>query len=308
MSEEKIKQQSKVKKICSLIGNIAFWTIAVLSVVLAITAVVLGKNSTTPPFVFGRAVLWVETGSMEPEIKTESFILVKKSDGSDVKVGDVITFVCTAEGSEVNGQLITHRVIEVVADGFVTKGDNSVATDSWGAVSKSDVVAVYRYNLPVLTFFGRLFRTPFGITALLLVFAVSSAALYVPDIIKAIRGDEAEQKEREFNRRVEEEVKRLTLENAQILPQNGDGEKPETAENSDIADISFIEQDKASGDDITENEKTADRAETRLTENEENKTEQGQSRDTSYGENIVEKDENQQKGTNNSTENNGKQE
>ena len=307
MSEEKAKPQSKVKKVCSLIGNIAFWTVAVLSVVLAITAVVLGKSSTTPPFVFGRAVLWVETGSMEPEIKTKSFILVKRSDGSDVEVGDVITFVCTDEGSEVNGQLITHRVIEITEDGFITKGDNSPATDSWGAVKQSDVVAVYRRNLPILTFFGRLFRTSFGITALLLVFAVSSAALYVPDIIKAIHGDEAEQKEREFNRRVEEEVKRLTLENAKIPLQNGDVDVTETDKKSDIANATSTEMDKVS-DNGTEKDNTAEKPESRLTESTENKIGQENSSNTDEGGSTAEKDENQQKGTNNSTESNGKQE
>lgn len=201
----------KAKIIRSIIGNAVFWTAAVAAVVLAIASVVLGRNRSTPPFVAGRAVLWVETGSMEPEIPAESFILVKKSDGTDVKPGDVITFLCTDESSRAYGLLVTHRVTEVTDAGYKTKGDNSLAADG-RTVKPADVVAIYRRNLPVLTFFGKLFKSPLGITAILLIFAISSAALYVPDIVNAIRGDEEERKKKEFDRRVTEEAERLARE------------------------------------------------------------------------------------------------
>lgn len=219
-------------KIGAIIGTVAFWTAAILAVALAVAAVALGRNRTTPPFVFGRAVLWVETGSMQPEIPAESFILVAESDGSDVNRGDVITFLCTDEKSKAYGLLVTHRVIEVVEDGYRTKGDASVAADGW-TVKPAEVKAVYRRNMPVLTFFGKLFKSPLGITAILLVFAISSAALYVPDIVNAIRGDEDERKKREFDCRVAEEVERLKNEN----PTGSDETKPEiTDENPTDSD------------------------------------------------------------------------
>ena len=208
-------------KIGAIIGTVAFWTAAILAVALAVAAVALGRNHTTPPFVFGRAVLWVETGSMQPEIP-----------GSDVNRGDVITFLCTDEKSKAYGLLVTHRVIEVAEDGYRTKGDASVAADGW-TVKPAEVRAVYRRNLPVLTFFGKLFKSPLGITAILLVFAISSAVLYVPDIVNAIRGDEDERKKREFDRRVAEEVERLKNEN----PTGSDETKPKiTDENPTDSD------------------------------------------------------------------------
>lgn len=211
MSNDTTGTNGKAKKICSIIGNAIFWTAAIVAVVLAVAAVVLGRNRSTPPFFAGHAVLWVETGSMEPEIPAESFILVKKSDGTGIKQGDVITFICTDESSKAYGLLVTHRVTEATDAGYRTKGDNSLADDGW-TVKPADVVAVYRRNLPVLTFFGKLFKSPLGITAILLIFAISSAALYVPDIVNAIRGDEEERKKKEFDRRVAEEVERLARE------------------------------------------------------------------------------------------------
>ena len=88
-----------------------------------------------------------------------------------------------------------------------------------------------------------MFKSPLGITAILLVFAISSAALYVPDIVNAIRGDEDERKKREFDRRVAEEVERLKNEN----PTGFDETKPEiTDENptdSDETKPKITEQD-----------------------------------------------------------------
>ena len=225
MSGDNTTTRKKTKKIGAIIGSVVFWTVAVLSVVLSVTAIALGRNRTTPPFVFGRAVLWVETGSMEPEIPTGSFILVRKSRGEEIATGDAITFVCTDENSRVFGMLITHRVVAVTEDGYRTKGDNSPATDEW-TVKPTDVVAVYKRNLPVLTFFGKLFKSPVGITAILLVFAISSAALYVPDVVNAIRGDDEERKKREFDRRVADEVERLEREK----PTDLDATRSESAE------------------------------------------------------------------------------
>lgn len=252
MSDNTTGTNGKAKKIRSIIGNAVFWTAAIVAVVLAVAAVVLGRNRSTPPFVAGRAVLWVETGSMEPEIPAGSFILVKKSDDTGIKQGDVITFLCTDESSKAYGLLVTHRVTETTDAGYRTKGDNSLAADDW-TVKPADVVAVYRRNLPVLTFFGKLFKSPLGITAILLIFAISSAALYVPDIVNAIRGDEEERKKKEFDRRVAEEVERLAREanpsgkekdeNA-TDPEGNQRVLPESDENNEKSnDVALSEQD-----------------------------------------------------------------
>jgi signal peptidase len=64
------------------------------------------------------------TGSMEPVLFPGDIALIKKTDGKDVGVGDIVQYW--------TGQIfIIHRIIEIDANGeFRTKGDNNSAPDS----------------------------------------------------------------------------------------------------------------------------------------------------------------------------------
>lgn len=68
----------------------------------------------------------IATGSMEPMIKPGDVILVRKFDGNNVNLGDVIQF-------KRDNILISHRIIQVVEDkngkSYRTKGDNNSVPD-----------------------------------------------------------------------------------------------------------------------------------------------------------------------------------
>ena len=77
---------------------------------------------------FGRCVLRVVTGSMEPSLHTGDYIYVKKTDAADLKVGDIISFY--SEEDDVRGKIVTHRIAECNSDGtFTTKGDANKTAD-----------------------------------------------------------------------------------------------------------------------------------------------------------------------------------
>ena len=57
----------------------------------------------------------IGSGSMEPTILVNDLLFIKGSDS--YKVGDIITYVSK------RGTLVTHRVIEVSDDGYITQGD-----------------------------------------------------------------------------------------------------------------------------------------------------------------------------------------
>jgi signal peptidase I len=77
---------------------------------------------------FGRCVLKVVTGSMEPSLHTGDYIYVKKTDAADLKVGDIISFY--SEEDDVRGKIVTHRIAEINSDGtFTTKGDANKTAD-----------------------------------------------------------------------------------------------------------------------------------------------------------------------------------
>lgn len=61
--------------------------------------------------------LCVTSGSMEPEIKEGDMVYIRKCKEEDIVVGDIIAFETG------NDQLVLHRVIELTAEGMVTKGD-----------------------------------------------------------------------------------------------------------------------------------------------------------------------------------------
>ena len=79
-------------------------------------------------FLCGYKLVYIESGSMEPEIGTGSFIVIKQAGYDDVYDGDIITFE-TADG------FVTHRLIGEDATArergesafLITKGDaNSI--------------------------------------------------------------------------------------------------------------------------------------------------------------------------------------
>ncbi len=72
------------------------------------------------PTVFGYSTAVVISGSMAPTINVEDMVIIKKFD--DYKVGDIISFT--------NGKSrVTHRIIEITPDGYITQGDANNSKD-----------------------------------------------------------------------------------------------------------------------------------------------------------------------------------
>lgn len=198
---------AKIKKI---VGT-ALFVLVVLFVLFAAVVGTINRARNKPTFLFGHALLWVETGSMEPSIPSRSYVLVREYLGESLETGTVITFTCTDPSSAVYGETITHRIVEVTTEGYRTKGDNG-NPDTW-TVKSQDVVAVYVTNLSVLTAIGRIFASPIGLLLIVGVFLASCVFLYIPDIVKAFQSTADDrtdkEKELEIERRVREEVRKL---------------------------------------------------------------------------------------------------
>ena len=227
------------KKKRSTVSDIILWTVMALIAVALVYVVFFGRQTDRPRFVFSKAMLWVETESMDPTIEAKSYISVRQTDGKNLNVGDIITFVCRDQNQPTYGKLITHRIHEVTADGYKTKGDNKLSNvDPW-TVSEADVVAVYENNLPFMTFVGRVFSSWAGFMIIVLVFVLTMGFVYVPDLISAVKSENEESaeqiKQREIDRLVAEEVARL---NAQNNANNAnETTKPTQDETNDIDDV-----------------------------------------------------------------------
>ena len=79
--------------------------------------------------------------SMSPTFKEGDMVLTTKTDGTDINVGDIITFA-------VEGKWVTHRVIEK-SDWYRTKGDANEEPDTW-IVPPQAVSGKYLAKIPYL--------------------------------------------------------------------------------------------------------------------------------------------------------------
>lgn len=84
------------------------------------------------PIAVGGSAYTVLTGSMEPKLPPGTFLIVKPTPASEVRVGDVITYQLVSGRPEV----VTHRVVERILDPrtaevmFLTQGDANNTPDA----------------------------------------------------------------------------------------------------------------------------------------------------------------------------------
>lgn len=131
--------------------------------------------------------LVVQSGSMEPAIRTGSLVFVTKipanAIGVDYVENDIITF---RSGQE----LVSHRIVNVFhrVDGkyFQVKGDANNTVDS-GLVSERDVVGKVNFTIPYVGRFVNFVKQPLGFILLVTIpvlFVIISEALVIVEEIR----------------------------------------------------------------------------------------------------------------------------
>lgn len=110
-------QMKIFKKLCGLVGALGIIGILAVNVY---------------PIAMGGKIYQIETGSMEPTIKTGSYVLIRPTE--EIKTGQVVMF--DEPGSAVP---IVHRVVAVNAGGqtLTTRGDANGADDA--SINRSQV-------------------------------------------------------------------------------------------------------------------------------------------------------------------------
>lgn len=127
-------------KVLKRIGQCALWVIPILLVGLSAYIMICNMQGRAA-VVFGGSIVKVVSGSMEPSIHDGDYIIIKKTDSSLLKEGDIICFYSTDD--EIYGKMNTHRIVRRLDDGsFVTKGDTSFSEDG-KAVTADKIVGKY---------------------------------------------------------------------------------------------------------------------------------------------------------------------
>lgn len=138
-------------------------TALTLVLILTMYSRITGNN----PSLCGYSLFRVSSGSMSPTLEIGDIILVNECDGETVKTGDIVTYV--AESGTMEGNLVTHRVIEAPYKQnseifLVTKGDSNPSPDS--PIKASQVEGRMITKISFLRYIFDIFVTPWGLVIL----------------------------------------------------------------------------------------------------------------------------------------------
>ena len=123
-----------MKNISGLIKTIAYLILTfIVGIVIYsfISTQILKKDYTN---IFGYTYYSVATGSMKPVISPNDLIFVKIT--KNVSKGNIITF-------KDSGSIVTHRLIDINDNKYITKGDANNTSDT--GISKSDIIGKVVY-------------------------------------------------------------------------------------------------------------------------------------------------------------------
>lgn len=197
MNETKAKETSKkspVSKILSVLCTVCCVFLACILIINCTLIVKSYSNKDAVPDFAGYRPFIVMTGSMEPVIMSGDLIITKEINPSDVKVGDVISFVDPA-GNGVT--VVTHRVIEVKNENgtvsFRTRGDAN-NTDDQDAVPGESVLGIYMAKLSGMGSAVMFMQTT---TGLIICVIVPLMLLVGYDILRRGKQDKKQKKEEE---------------------------------------------------------------------------------------------------------------
>lgn len=171
---------------------------AVSVIVICVAMYAMLKVVMTPsgqaPELFGHSIFRISSGSMEPTIATDSLVVVKHVDPTEVREDDVITFY--SDDPVLQGFPNTHRVKEIVEENgrlfYVTQGDANVIADQYKADSLK-LIGVVIFVSPLLGKCMRLLSNPLiflPVIALPLVYILISSLVDTVRIAKKISEEE----------------------------------------------------------------------------------------------------------------------
>lgn len=115
---------------------------------------------------FGYTVFQVGSNSMAPVITTNDLIVVKI--GDEVNQNDVITYIK-------NNELVTHRVLEITKNSYITKGDANNTNDE--SVLKEEAIGKVIKILPNYGIWYKVITTPKIIAMVCVTLLLFSTAL-----------------------------------------------------------------------------------------------------------------------------------
>ena len=152
-----------MKRVLGIIKSILVWIFVIFAVSMTIfTVISVNTFNRNDRSILGYKAYIVNTDSMsKTDFKAGDLILVKETDPSTLKAGDIITYM--SQNSESFGETITHKIRKVTTD---SRGNPGFITYSTTTDQDDDTIVTYMYVLgkyektipDIGTFFNLVFR------------------------------------------------------------------------------------------------------------------------------------------------------
>lgn len=141
------------------VGKILYWL--VVSVLIFIAAAMALTVFEVPG---GYRLFVVQSGSMEPKVKTGSIVVVGKQ--NEYKVNDIITFLISSNANPNNlNSTVTHRIASIRTENnskvFQTKGDANKALDRESIIEKQ-ILGKVLFSIPFAGYAVAFSKTQIG--------------------------------------------------------------------------------------------------------------------------------------------------
>ncbi len=192
---------------------------------------------------FGTSILHVVTGSMEPTIPVDDFIIVKKTDVNSLEKDDIIAFY--SENPNTKGLMVIHRIMQINEDGsFVTKGDANTVEDAV-SVTPDKVIGEYAGDAWFLNWLVS-FVSLRKLLLMLVIIPMFFISIYeVRTLAKLFKEDDEKPSETD-----EEKIERLKKEAIEEYKKEHEGENSDSASTSDDVDVKETVEENTSEESI----------------------------------------------------------
>ena len=142
--------------------------ISSILVTLIVLILLLNVFSALKLSFFGYRLFQVQTGSMEPKIKVNDLIIIKKK--NNYKKNDVVTFI------DENNNYVTNIIIKINKNKIITKGDANNTEDT--PINKNNIISKVIFKFRFINLINKLLRNYIVLTAIFI--ACALAVILVP--------------------------------------------------------------------------------------------------------------------------------
>lgn len=99
------------------------------------------------PCIWGYKPLVIVSGSMEPILKVGGILYYKKQDINNFNKDDILVYTA-------GDHIISHRIVDKINDGFITKGDNNKSIDTVTVDDSRVIGRGTNWSIPYLGYYA----------------------------------------------------------------------------------------------------------------------------------------------------------